>query len=129
MRVRYFRNILFALAAFLWLPVSAHCALETVPGFQFLRCAPEATESHNPSKDCSNCCAVEKSQYRAESFRLTAPAPELLPLIVVSVLPAVHVLPAQISLGVLTAAPPELPASCHFLLRTALPPRAPSFVS
>lgn len=129
MGVRHFRNIFFALAAFMWLPVSAHCQLEFVPGFEFLRCNVTPVESHSPSKDCGSCCSVEKSQYRADQVRLNVPAPELLPSLPVTVLPEVNSLPVEVSLGILTAAPPELPQSWHFLSRTALPVRAPSIAS
>ncbi|HLP78537.1 MAG TPA: hypothetical protein VK327_16655 [Candidatus Paceibacterota bacterium] len=125
--MRRFRNRLFALAAFFWLPVSAHCLLESVPGLEFLRCEPEASASHDPAKDCSSCCSVEKSQYHAETIRVTVP--DFLPLIATPALPVVRVLPAEVSLGILTAAPPEFPASRHFLLRAALLPRAPSLAS
>ena len=126
-RVRRFRSIFFALAAFVWLPVSAHCQLEVVTGLEFLRCEPESASSHNPSKDCSNCCSVEKSQYRGEQLRLLIPVPEL--LCSAPVMPVVHSFPVEVSLGILTAAPPELSPSWLFLSRTALPIRAPSIAS
>ena len=59
--VRRFHNLLFALAASLWLPASAHCQLETVPGFEFLRCSVDTGDAQQPAKDCSNCCSVEQS--------------------------------------------------------------------
>ena len=129
MRVRRFQNIVFVLAAFLWLPVSAHCQLESVPGLEFLRCSVETADAHSPANDCSGCCAVEKSQYRAEQVRLTIPAPDLLPLSFTPTLPALTSLPAESGVGILTAAPPELSPSRQFLFRTALPPRAPSLAS
>lgn len=125
--VRRFRNIFFALAALLWLPVSAHCQLEAVPGFEFLHCQ-EATSSATP-KDCSGCCAVEKSQYKTEQLRFNLSAPDVLPDLTPAVEPTVRALPAEVSRGILTAAPPELVQSWHFLSRTALPVRAPSLAS
>jgi len=128
-RVRRFKNIVFTLAALIWLPVSAHCQLESVPGLEFLRCSVETADTHTPAKDCTGCCAVEKSQYRTEHVRLTVPTPDLLPLSFTPTLPALASLPAESSVGILTAAPPELPPSRHFLFRTALSPRAPSLAS
>ena len=129
--VRYFRNIFFALAAFLWLPVSAHCQLESVPGLEFLRCAVDIQSARGSSTDCgdSGCCAVEKSQYKAEQLRLTLPPPDLLPVSFVPVVCVENSLPAEVSVGVLTAAPPQLRKTWQFASRTALPVRAPSIAS
>jgi len=126
--VRYFRNIIFALAAFLWLPVSAHCQLESVPGLEFLRCASDRPNAQGHCND-SGCCSVEKSQYKAEQVRLTLPSPDLLPALAAPIVPLINTLPPEVSVGVLTAAPPELPTTWHFLSRTALPARAPSIAS
>jgi hypothetical protein len=130
-RVRRFRNTFFALAAFLWLPASAHCQLETLPGFEFLHCAVDAKSSGDASNGCNDCgcCAVEKSQYRASHTCLNAPAPELLSIFSAPRLVSFQPLPAEVCVGVLTAAPPELLPSRHFLFRTALPVRAPSLAS
>jgi hypothetical protein len=121
----------FALAAFLWLPASAHCELETVPGFEFLHCASglPTTGSADAACDDCDCCAVEKSHYRTSHTGLTAPTSELIPEFFAHqqwVLPA---LPADVRPGILTFAAVPLLPSRHFLGRTALPVRAPSFVS
>ena len=129
MGVRRFKPIAFVLAAFLWLPLSVHCQLEAVPGLEFLRCAVETADAPNPATDCSDCCAAEKSQYRAEQVRLTIPTPILLPLFFPPPLLAVPSRPAKTSVSLRTAAPPENSPSRHFIFRPALPPRAPSFAS
>jgi len=126
--VRRFQHILFALAAFLWLPASAHCQLETVPGLEFLRCAVTTADPHHPAKDCCDGCASEQSQYRADHIRLNAPTPELIPVFSAPALQVLSTLPAEVSLGILTAAPPWLPGR-HFASRTALLARAPSIAS
>ena len=126
--VRYFRNIVFALAAFLWLPVSVHCQLETVPGLEFLRCATEGQNSEGNCND-SGCCAVEKSQYKSEQSRPTVISADVLPMPSARILDTANSLPAEVSIGILTAAPPELVQTRHFLSRTALPARAPSIAS
>ena len=130
MSVRRFRNIAFALAAFLWLPVSLHCKLESVPGFDFLRCGDNfASSSHNTNKDCSDCCKVEKSQYQTEQLRATDPTIDFISFTDFAVAPSLKSLPVEVSLGILTAAPPEFPKSWQFFSRTALPVRAPSVAS
>ena len=131
--VRRFRNIWFALAAFLWLPVSAHCQLEALTGLEFLTCETDSSCHGDPksSSDNAGCCSVEKSQYhQAAQLRVTLPSPNWLPVVFASLmLPAANALPAEVCVGILTAAPPELLASRHFLFRTALPFRAPSLAS
>ena len=126
--MRHFRNIIFALAAFLWLPASAHCQLETIPGLELLRCA---ADGQSPKGDCtdSGCCSVEKSQYKSEQQGVSLQLPALLPMDLTPVLDTVNSLPAEVSVGILTAAPPELSATWHFISRTALPARAPSIAS
>ena len=127
--MRRFRAILFALVAFLWLPISVHCQLETVPGLEFLRCTSQSSDSHSPANDCNNCCAVEKSQYRTEDVRLASPTAQLQPLRFEPVAGVVAAPPAEVSSRALTAAPPESFHIRHFLSRTALPARAPSIAS
>jgi hypothetical protein len=129
--VRFFRNTFFALVAFIWLPASAHCQLETIPGLEFLHCAADMRAADGTRTDCGNngCCAVEKSRYKAGQLGLTVPSPALLPVSLLPVLDTVNTLPAEVSVGILTAAPPELLQTRHFISRTALPARAPSIAS
>jgi hypothetical protein len=128
--VRHFRNIVFTLAAFLCLPASAHCQLESVPGLEFLACQTPAPAS-NPDSHCgdSGCCAAEKSQYKTEQLRVSLPSPDLLPVTFAPLLTPANSLPDEVSLGILTAAPPQLLKTWQFASRTALPVRAPSIAS
>jgi len=129
--VRRFRSIFFALAAFLWLPVSAHCQLENIPGLEFLQCDDDAKSENGSRKDCrdTGCCAVEKAQYKSELHRVTLPSPVLLPVALTPGFDTVTILPAQVSVDILEAAPPHLPRPWQFSLRAALPVRAPSLAS
>jgi len=131
MGVRYFRNTFFALAAFLWLPVSAHCQLETVPGLEFLACQSPSPATGNSNSHCadSGCCSVERSEYTAEQAPFSQPSPDLLVVKSEPVLTLPNTLPAEVSVGILTASPPELPTTWQFASRTALPVRAPSIAS
>jgi hypothetical protein len=128
--VRYFRNIFFALAAFLWLPASARCQLESIPGLEFLQCV-NAECSHDKSTDCGDCgcCAMAKSQYKSEQLRVPLPLPDWLPISLAPIVGAANILPDETCLGILTAAPPPLFKTWHFASRTALPVRAPSITS
>ena len=116
------------LSLVIWLPATVHCELESVPGLKFLRCA---ADGQNPNGDCKDdgCCAVEKSQYKSEQVPLTVQSPDLLPVSLLPILDVANTLPAEVSLGILTAAPPELHQTWHFVSRMALPVRAPSFTS
>lgn len=129
MGVRHFRNIWFALAAFLWLPAVAHCQLESLTGLEFLQCHEATSDKHTSSKDCDTCCAVEKSQFRSVQQRLNAPSPDLLPLFLTVVLISESLESSPVVSFAPVAAPPDLPARWQFIFRAALPVRAPSSVS
>ena len=109
----------------LWLPATLHCQLESIPGLEFVRCASDTPDQSDCSGD--GCCAVEKSQYKSEQYRQTVPV--FLPLSSATLLRVATMVPDEAGLGVLTAAPPELFKTWQFALRTASPPRAPSFAS
>lgn len=131
--VRSLRNIFFVLAAFAWLPMTSHCRIESVPGFTFLACVSE-TNCHGDTKpqqqsEQSGCCSVEKSQYKSEQLRITLPTPEMLAIDAVQAFDLINTLPAEVCIGILNTGPPELPSTWQFSFRTALPARAPSFVS
>ena len=117
------------LAAVLWLPMTLHCQLESIPGLEFLACASE-NSSGEPKSHCDDsCCSVERTAYKSEQVRQTLPLPDLLPVLSALLLPVSDTLTANIDAEVLTAAPPELSNGWQFVFRTASPPRAPSFAS
>lgn len=132
--VRTIRITMVSLVALMWVLLTSHCKIEAMPGFEFLRCAadihaPAESESGgDPCKD-TGCCSIESAQYHAPRQH------ELVPIVLLAIVPADNFsvveqsLPKEVSLGILTAAPPELPTSWQFLSRTALPVRAPSLAS
>jgi hypothetical protein len=128
-RVRQFRNILFALTAFLWLPASVHCQIESLPGFEFLHCEVGSAAAHNPGQDCNDCCSVEKLQYCSGEIRIAIPLPDLISLPFMPATDPVVVPPAVSDIRLSTTIPPDLPHRWQFLSRTALPVRAPSSAS
>ena len=109
----------------LWLPVTFHCELESIPGLEFVRCAADTPNQSDCNDD--GCCAVEKQQYKSEQYRKTMPV--LVSISAAPFLNATHSLPDEVSLGIFTAAPPELLKTWQFAFRTALPVRAPSLAS
>jgi len=129
--VRGLRNTLLLLLAAAWLPLAAHCRLESLPGLAFLSCADEkACHQGTDSPGSGECCSFESAEYFLPSHQ-----PDVSPALVLALPPfespteLVRGLPESVALGVLTAAPPDLPASWQFAFRTALPPRAPSLAS
>ncbi len=122
--------MIVALLALAWVPLTSHCKIEALPGFEFLRCltdAQTANEGGDPCQD-GNCCAVESAKYQSPRQQEVVP-------VVVSLLSACNFglveqsLPAEVGLGVLSATPPDLPTSWQFSYRTSLPVRAPSLAT
>jgi hypothetical protein len=128
--MRRFGNILFALAAVLWLPMSAHCQLEKIPALKFLACEA-ASDCAGQHSDCDDagCCPAENAQYKSNQIRVTIPSPDLLPLLPIALMRIPARVLAEFSACVSAAAPPEFLTSWQFVFRTALPPRAPSIAS
>lgn len=130
-QVRTLRTVFILAFALGWAPLMSHCKLESVPGFEFLQCSNDAQPSKQGGDPCKDgfCCSMELAKYHSQR------QPEFIPAILFAILPEDNFyvveqsLPAEVSLGVLTAAPPELRNSWQFSFRTALPPRAPSFAS
>lgn len=119
--------MLALLLALAWAPMMTHCTLETVPGLQFLSCAPEG----QPASHCDgvSCCAVESGNYQTPSHQQIVPvlAIALLPFDIVAELAPSS--PPQVGLCILTSAPPELSQAWQFTFRTAPLCRAPSILS
>lgn len=132
--MRFVKTFFVVLLALAWLPITAHCQLESIPGFEFLACQAGDTASENPDSHCADtgCCATEKSSCRSERSPQTRISPNFFlysAARVPSALALADMLPAEVSRGILTAAPPELLKTWHFTSRTALPVRAPSLAS
>jgi len=132
--VRLWRAILASAIVTLWVAASFHCRLEVLTGFEFLSCCQHSESEKSPThheKDCNDdgCSAVERGFYRPEA---TQSAP-LIPLLALnawlSPLPDDGPSRACQSLVTISSLPPELPRLWQFSQRTALPPRAPTFVS
>jgi hypothetical protein len=112
--------------AVLWVPVTSHCAWENFSDWQFFQCADDASPASQES-DCNDdtCLTVESASYKiSETDALLA-------------VPCFHLM-AQVSIPEpickdpsfpVTAALAEISIGWQFSYRTALPPRAPSFVS
>lgn len=117
--------------ALAWVTATAHCQFEVLAGLEFLRCASDVQGPTDGGDDCNDreCCSVESAKYQFSRQQ------EISPVVALAIVPVAdsavleQSLPVEVSLGILTAAPPELQASWQFSLRTALPVRAPSLAS
>ena len=115
--------------ALVWALLASHCRIESIPGFEFLRCGTEAQEPGGDHCRDNGCCSVESAQYHSSR------QDDIAPVVVADLAPfdnsqaPERSLPPEICLGVLTTGPPGLLKSWQFSSRAALPPRAPSLVS
>lgn len=110
----------------LWVPATGHCQWENVLTLE-TTCGEHATSSE-PSRDCCtpNCKALENGFIKSN--------PQTGADINVAILAAVFLLlePPQTAVApgeYITSAPPDLSPRWQFVRRTALPVRAPSFLS
>jgi hypothetical protein len=121
--VKRLLNLFGIFLALAWVPITSHCVLEKLPGLQFFQCASDTQQESDCNGD--SCAQVETASYKVSKTQTSVPLPPLTVLLQVSL---VEILPAQQPLPA-TAAPPEIPKGWQFSFRTALAPRAPSFVS
>jgi hypothetical protein len=108
-----------------------HCQLETVSELAILQCNFGSVAASDPASHCddSGCCSAETGQYQLPQNEMSI-GPNL--LVVVSCVPLMEFgrcLPSEVWVGVLTAAPPDIPRPWQFFIRAAIPVRAPSLVS
>ena len=129
--MKLLRTLLTLVMVAIWPLVVSHCDLEQSPGFQFLACGDGAADTPHQDSECEtdSCASLESGLYKTESGRLEVPTPPLVPSAFLAAVMAGAAQPAAGSRIVFDIAPPELPKVWQFAHRTALPPRAPSFVS
>jgi hypothetical protein len=122
-RVKKLRQIVGVLLLVLWVPTTAHCALEIIPGLEIFNC--ETQSSPKPDCEADGCAQVENPTYKVSDSQV----PLLPPLfVVIFELPPVEAAPQEEPF-LTTAAPPDITSRWQISSRAALPPRAPSFVS
>jgi hypothetical protein len=128
--MRFAKTVLVVLLALAWAPLTAHCQLEVIPGFDFLACASKcAPHNNSTAPDNEACCAVESSHYKPEDIQPIA-SPEYFALLFVQAAVELQTVPSGDNHSDASPpVPPELPSSWQFFFRTALPIRAPSITS
>ena len=118
--------------ALLWVPITSHCQLEAIPSLTALLacCDHEDASAPHEDQDCQQdaCASVEGGDYRTQEHKPLLLSPDH---ISIKASPVVELssLPDDVSLRILTTAPPEHHHIWQFAFRTALPVRAPSFAS
>lgn len=129
--MRTLRTLIVVVMALGWVTATSHCQLEVLSGLESLRCVSNFQSSNGGADPCNDreCCSVESAKHQFSRQQ------EISPVVALAIVPVAdsavleQSLPAEVSLGILTAAHPELRASWQFSLRTALPVRAPSLAS
>lgn len=133
--MKLIRTILTVFLAILWLPVTSHCLIfDSAPGYEYLSCcthteAVTVAEHHEDDCAADSCALVESALYKSALQRITVPP---LGTSVVFELPPLlqTALPyAVISMRQTNDILARLPVGWQFSTRTALPGRAPSFIS
>ena len=127
--VNWITRLMAVMLAVLWLPVTVHCRIEMVSGLTFLACAEKA-DAHGPhqGQSCEGdpCSELESGFFKIEENSVVSLPSALVPGPTFSLCDLDDTVPHSV---LVCPSPPDLPRSWQFTFRTALPPRAPSFVS
>ena len=116
------RFIFALLLATLWLPATLHCALEEAGVIVASAC--EIADADHCAQD--NCATIEASHYKTSDLLVTAPAPHLFVCLdLAELIPTETIIVPRIA-PELSDCPLEVPRTWHFVVRAALPARAPS---
>jgi len=128
--VKWLKTVVAMVLLVIWMPATMCCALERAGVSFFDKCCADETSHDTPQPPCTDksCCLLESGRYTAQ---ITPPV-AVVPLDVVALVPwALVDTPQrpQLAFDFSNLAPPDLRVTWQFSCRTALPPRAPSFLS
>ena len=125
------KTVIAAVLALAYPLLAGYCLLEKTGLVAAVDCCAE-TSSHGQDEKSScggyGCCPIEYAVYSnfdTSTADFTTPPADVVLLMTV-LLPEP---PTAVPIAQLERSPPDIPKSWQFFLRTALPPRAPSFVS
>lgn len=121
------RQIVGLLLLVLWVPLTSHCTWENISDLALFKCVDDTEQSSEQKSDCADdgCEQLETATYRSSDAQPDVAPPAFLVLFQLLNL----TVPAHESCAAATTSPPEILSGWQFTFRTALPPRAPSFVS
>jgi hypothetical protein len=121
-----FQKCIAILFVALWVPLTAHCSLEKLPGLSFLQCDSDASD-----RDCcaDACQTIESGLYKVSTNSAVIPMPTA--CVVSTTLMDLSESFSASGEGSLRPLllPSELPKQWQFVFRTALPVRAPSVLA
>jgi len=129
--VRSWKTVIAILLAFAYPLAAGYCLFEKANLVTPVDCCAETTShEHDEKSSCGGygCCPIEYAVYSSldsGTADLTTPPADVIFLTVV----LLTELRVEVSVAQLERSPPDIPKSWQFSYRTALPPRAPSFVS
>lgn len=107
----------------LWVPLTAHCSLEKLPGLSFLNCPADTADTHCDDEACRT---IESGSYKISSDSAVVALPAVcVTWTVLADLNETFSVSCAASLRPLLQ-PPALPKQWQFVFRAALPVRAPS---
>lgn len=125
------KTVIAAVLALVYPLLAGYCLLEKTGLVAAVDCCAETTPHDQDEKSsCGGygCCPIEYAVYSSldsGTADLTTPPADVV-LLAVVLLTAV---PAEVPVAQPERSPPDIPKSWQFFFRTALPPRAPSFIS
>ncbi len=128
--VKWLHSVVTLTLLALWAPVTSLCLVERAGWLADDDCCPSsAPRDQSTPRGDSPCCALASATYKLSDERTVVVIP-VVPLVapLAVTLDEPLVLPPSHA-RFRSVAPPHLPATWQFLLRTALPPRAPSLAS
>ncbi len=111
----------------LWVPLTSHCTWENISDLAMFKCADDTEQQSEQKSDCADdgCAQLETATYRSSDAQ-----PDVAPPAFLVLFQLLNVtVPTNESCVAVATSPPQILAGWQFSLRTALPPRAPSFVS
>ncbi len=124
---------IFSLALLaLWLPATLHCDLEAAGLGPLFHCADgHGADEHDDGASRDACDLLESGTFKLAANTAVLPPPALCSclLCLVAPLPTITLTPTPTGVTDRIAAPPEVARTWHFLVRAALPSRAPSLAA
>lgn len=115
----------------LWLPATSLCLVERAGWISNDDCCPSSSEKTPSSQPSSHsaCCTLVSGSYKVVDHQSVTTISPVVVAVLLTRLGGFALLADASFVVPRTAIPPDLPVSWQFSFRTALPPRAPSFVS
>jgi len=125
------RQVIALVLAALWPLLTLHCDLEELVDVPFLTCGAntDATPHEDDRCDEDACVQVEKGFYKLDEVGVSIQAPVLCEANLLFPRLSQETAPSRVLAAAFPASEPSLRVTWQFSHRTALPPRAPSFIA